>query len=169
MAQYTIRQKYFALKDKFAINDIYGEPKFYCDTKLVTIPKKFWLQTAGGKKLFMARFRPFSIRGRVDIYRGEDKSDGISAIIKQKLFCPIRKKLYVRSERYGDYFIKGGIIGDWGFKIYEGDSDDGKLVATISKRVLKIADTYDIYIDSRYEAFMLLLCVVLDAKYHKKH
>ena len=42
-------------------------------------------------------------------------------------------------------------------------------MASISKRVLKVADTYDVVIDSKYEAFMLLLCVILDAKYHKKH
>ena len=168
MAQYRIRQKYFSLKDKFAITDPGGEPQFYCDTKLITIPKKFWLETLSGKKIYMARFRPFSLRGKVDIYRGEDKSDGVVATVKQKLFFMFGPKLYVESERYGNYFIKGNFV-QWGFKIYEGDSDEGRLVASIFKRVLKVADTYDVVIDSKYEAFMLLLCVILDAKYHKKH
>ncbi|MBO8424800.1 MAG: hypothetical protein IAB16_07250, partial [Firmicutes bacterium] len=49
MAQYRIRQKYFSFKDSFTITDAYtGEERYACRSKVVTLPKKFWVERIDG-------------------------------------------------------------------------------------------------------------------------
>ncbi|HIU59942.1 MAG TPA: hypothetical protein IAB05_00970 [Candidatus Stercoripulliclostridium merdigallinarum] len=165
MAKYRIRQKYFALKDRFAVNDMYDNPRYYCDTRLISVPKKFWLENAEGRKIYLAKFKLFSpFRKIVYIYRGEDTSDGYVAKVKRNIRF-FFNHLKVTSEAYGDYYIVGHK-----FKavIHEG-SKDGPVVATLEKHFFKVADTYDIDIKCRYEALMLVLAIIYDYKYNEKH
>ena len=89
------------------------------------------------------------------------------ATLKAK-FSLFRKKCVVRSEQYGDFFIYGNIMA-WDFSIYAGHNTDGELVATINKKISRIADTYDINILAGKEGFMLTLCIIIDYLYQKKH
>ena len=164
MAQYIIRQKYFALKDRFAIRDAYDNPRYFCDTKLISIPKKFWLENADGKRIYMAKFKFFSpFRKKVYIYHGENTSDGYVA--KCKNLIGVRNSIKVSSDIYGDYYIRGGA---YNAVVHEGDKF-GPVVATIEKHYFKIADTYDINIHCKYEALMLVLAIIYDYKYNERH
>ncbi len=164
MGQYRIRQKYFALKDKFAINDAYENPRYFCDTKLISIPKKFWLENTEGKKIYMAKFKLFSpFRKKVYIYRGADDSDGYVAKVRHLL--GIFNYIEVTSEAYGNYYIVGGKYN----AVIHAENKHGPIVATLEKHFFKVADTYDININCRYEALMLMLALIYDYKYNKRH
>lgn len=167
MAHYQIRQKYFALKDSFAITDASGNARYTCRSKMITIPKKFWLESAGGNPLYFVRKNVFSWWGfpKFKIYKGADKSESAVATVKVK-FSFFTKRLKITSDTFGNFFVKGSVMG-WTFNIY--DKETKEVVATISKKVLKIADTYDIDVFAGNDAFMLTVCIILDFLYHKKH
>ncbi len=168
MAQYRIRQKYFSFKDSFAITDAYtGEPRFYCRSKVITLPKKFWVERTDGTPMYFVRQQMFRFLRHLDIYKGADRDGEHVATLKAK-FSLFRKKCVVRSEQYGDFFIYGNIMA-WDFSIYAGHNTDGELVATINKKISRIADTYDINILAGKEGFMLTLCIIIDYLYQKKH
>ena len=169
MARYQIRQKYFALNDKFDITDDSGYARYVCNSKMISIPKKFWLETNSGKPLYFVRKKLIHWMGYpvFKIYKGEDRSGGELATVKVA-YSFVGKKIKVQSETFGDYVITGRVASNWTFFVHEGDKK-GEVIATIRKQFLKVADTYDIDITGGKDSFILTLAVILDYLYHKKH
>lgn len=167
MAKYLIQQKYFSFKDSFAITDESGQTRFMCRSKWVTVPKKFWLESASGKPVYFIRQRIFSPFGRFDIYSGDSKEgDYLAKVsVRPTLF---RKKIRIESEQFGVYTIRGSVMA-WSFRINEGKRKDGELYAEISKKILRIADSYVIDVKQGKESFILALGIIIDFLYHKKH
>ncbi len=164
MAQYKIRQKYFALNDKFEITDASGNPRYYCRSRLISIPKKFWLENANEKPLYFVRRSVFNWPGfpKFKVYKGDSKKGGLVAKVKVK-FKFFGRKLKVTSEDLGNYVIKGY---NWIFKV---ENEDKEEVAKIQKRILKIADTYDIDVYNMKDSFAVVIGVILDYLYHKSN
>lgn len=167
MARYKIKQKYFALNDTFDITDESGYARYQCESKLITVPKKFWLQNSNGKPLYYVRRKMIHWLGYpvFNIYKGEDKSGGLVAKVKVK-YAFIGRKLKVYSDVYGDFYIRG--YHGWTFNIHANDKH-GDICATMEKHIFKVADTYDINVVQGKDSFMLTLCIILDYLYHKKH
>ncbi len=164
MAKYRIRQKFFALNDKFAITDESGNPRYYCRSKLISVPKKFWLETASGKPVYYVRRNAFNWPGfpKFKVYKGDSKNGGLIAKIKVK-YKFFGRKLKVYSEVLGDYVIKGY---RWNFNVY---NDADEVVLNVQKHILKFADTYDIDVYNMKDSFAVLIGIILDYLYHKKN
>lgn len=170
MARYQIRQKYFALNDSFNVTDSSGNSRYVCRSKMISVPKKFWLETASGKPVYFVRKNMFHWAGypKFKIYKGEDKNGGLLATVNVK-YSFIGRKVKVTSEVFGDYMIVGKtIVNAWNFEIREGDKN-GDVVATISKHFFKIADTYDIDVINAKDSFVIALAIIIDFLYHEKH
>ncbi len=169
MARYQIRQKYFALNDSFDITDTSGNARYICNSKMISIPKKFWLETVSGNPLYYVRKKLMYWLGYpvFKIYKGEDKSGGLLATVKVA-YAFVGKKIKVKSETFGDMVIIGRIGNNWTFYVHKGDKK-GEIIATIHKRIFKVADTYDIDITEGKDSFILTLAVILDFLYHKNH
>ena len=169
MARYQIRQKYFALNDSFDVTDSSGAARYICESKMISIPKKFWIRTQSGKALYYVRKNMLYWTGypKFKVYKGEDKSEGLLATVGVA-YSFIGKKIKVKSEVFGDYVIKGRIGSAWNFVVHEGDKN-GDIVATIEKHIFKVADTYDIDVINAKDSFIVTLAVIIDYLYHKKH
>lgn len=169
MARYQIRQKYFAFNDSFDITDSSGAARYICNSKMISIPKKFWIETASGKPLYYVRKNMIHWAGypTFKIYKGVDKSEGELATVKVA-YAFVGKKIKIKSETFGDYVIIGRVGSNWSFYMHEGDKN-GEIVATVHKHVFKIADTYDIDVTGAKDSFVVALAVILDFLYHKKH
>lgn len=170
MGRYQIRQKYFALNDSFNVTDSMGNDRYVCRSKMISIPKKFWLETSSGKPLYYVRKKMFHWLGypKFEIYKGEDKDGGLLATVKVK-YSFIGKKVKVSSETFGDYMIVGRTaISNWNFDVRRGDKN-GDVVATIEKHFFKIADTYDIDVIDAKDSFIIALAIIVDFLYHKKN
>ncbi len=164
MAKYRIKQKYFALNDKFEITDASGNPRYYCKSKLISVTKKFWLESANGNPLYFVRKNVCNWPGfpKFKIYKGDSKDGELVANVKVK-FRLFGKKLKVYSDVFGDFTIKGL---HWNFNVYN-DSDE--VVANVQKHVFKIADTYDIDVFALKDSFAVVIGIILDYLYHKKN
>lgn len=169
MARYQIRQKYFALNDSFDITDSSGSARYLCNSKMISIPKKFWLQTASGKPLYYVRKNMIHWVGfpTFKIYKGNDNSIGEVATVKLA-YAFVGKKIKVTSDVFGDYTITGSFAHAWSFKVHKGDKN-GPIVAEISKHVFKVQDVYDIDVIDAKDSFIVALAIIIDFIYHKKH
>lgn len=162
MGQYIIKQKLFAIRDKFMIKDTEGNPRFLCHGSLLKIRQTFWLETPSGAPLFTAKRKLFTFLPKFDIYDAQDEK---IATLDVKLSAFV-KKIKVESERYGSFFIRGGVVA-WDFTIFSGEDEDGVVCAQISKRIFNVRDAYNVDIYSGKESFIMTLCIIIDALYHK--
>ena len=169
MAKYQIKQKYFAVNDSFDVTDSSGAARYICRSKMISIPKKFWIETASGKPLYYVRKNMLYWMGypKFKIYKGSDKDGGLLATVFVK-YSFIGRKVGVKSETFGNYLIQGKTLNAWNFNVHEGDKN-GEIVASISKHVFKVADTYDIDVYNAKDSLIVTLAVILDYLYHKKH
>ena len=169
MARYQIKQKFFALNDSFDITDSTGATRYVCRSKMISVPKKFWLETTSGKPLYYVRKNMIHFMGypTFKVYSGEDKSGGELATVKVA-YTLIGKKIKIKSETFGDMVITGRAASIWTFFVHK-ENKKGDVIATISKKFLKVADTYNIDITEGKDSFILTLAVILDFLYHKNH
>lgn len=158
--RFLIKQKYFAIRDGFYITDEGGRNAYFVQGKMFTIGKKLTIFDNAGREVLFLKQRIFRPLARFDVYQGND----VVATIKRTV--PLFKKYKIISDKYGDLKIKGNILA-WSFSI---ETYDGRQVAAISKKVLKIRDTYTVDVfDKRLETIVLGVSLVIDAMHHRKH
>lgn len=162
MGQYIIKQRILSVRDKFIIRNVEGVPKFQCHGSVVRIRQKFWMETPSGAPLFCARRRFLTILPKFEIFNAQEEKVA-SLFVKLSFFT---KKIRVESERFGTFFIRGGIAA-WDFTIYAGEDENGVVCAQISKKIFNIRDAYNVDIYSKNESFIMTLCIIIDALYHR--
>lgn len=156
--RYLIRQKFFSFADKYYINDAGGNPRFMVKGKFISIGKKFWICTTAGEEIYYIKQRLFRLFPTFTIYQNEQAVGTYKG--KFALFV---KRAKVTSE-FGDFKVKGNVFA-WDFNFYAGENE----VMTISKKILKVADTYTVDIaQGLNDPFMLALAVIVDAVYQRK-
>lgn len=156
-----INQKYFSLRHRFTITYENGQPAYAVEGKLISLFKKFQVLEPCGREIFLVRQRLLHLLPHLDIMQ----NDNVVARYKSK-FSLFVKRAVIKSEAFGDLRIKGSVFA-WSFNFFDAS---GNQVAEISKKILKIRDTYtvDIY-DSRYQDIVAVAAIIIDSIYHKKH
>lgn len=156
-----INQKYFSFRNRFTINYENGQPAYDVEGKLISLHRKFYVLEPNGREIFMVRQRLFHLFPHLDIMQ----NDNVIARFISK-FSIFVKRAVIKSEVFGDLKIKGSVLA-WSFDILDAN---GNQVAEISKKILKIRDTYTVDIfDSRYQDIIAAIAVIIDSLYHKKH
>lgn len=157
--RFIVRQKFFSIRDGFYIKDEAGRDMYHVQGKLFSLGKKLYLRDLAGNELFIKQ-RLFRLRARYDFLI----NDEVVAVVKRRWFPLFLKRYKVESDVFGDLKIKGNIMA-WSFSI---DTKDGHSLATVSKKILHINDTYAVDIfDKRFEMLGLGIAVMLDAVHHK--
>lgn len=158
--RYTLTQKYVSLRDGFTVTDEYGAPAFRVRGKIISFGKKLYLSDANGREIFFIKQRLFRWFARFDFF-----SNGkLVTYIKRRpsMFC----KRFKIETPYGMWKVKGA-WHSFNFRIVDGNDNE---LALISKRFLRIADTYTIDVaDPRNTAFVMAIGLVMDAVYHRRH
>lgn len=160
--RFLIQQKYFSIRDGFYIRDEAGREAYYVRGKLFTFGKQLSLSDTSGREILFIKQRPLRLLATFDIMQ-----NGVSiARIKRKFPGLFLKRYKITSETLGDMKIKGNIVA-WNFSILDGNNQQ---IATISKKILRIRDSYavDVY-DRRLEPFALGVSIILDAIHHRNH
>lgn len=156
--RFIVRQKFFSIRDGFYIKDQSGRDVYSVKGKLWTLGKKFYLTDLAGNELFIKQ-RLFRIRARYDFLI----NDEVVAVVKRR-FPLFMKRYKVESDVFGDLKVNGNIMA-WSFSI---DTKDGRSLATVSKKILHVNDTYTVDVfDRRFEMLGLGIAVMLDAVHHK--
>ena len=159
--RYILRQKYFTIRDGFTVTNEYGQGVFRVEGKLISLGKKFRLYDMGGRELFYIKQRLFRWFKRYDFIQNGERV----ALIKRKpaIFC---KRFKIKTDDGEILRVKGA----WhSFSFHIVDENDNEL-AYISKKVLKIADTYTVDVqDQRRTPLIMAIAIVMDAIYHRRH
>ena len=149
-----MREKIFAIGDDFWIETEDGERAFKVNGKALRIRRTFILETPSGEELMKIQEKKLHIRDTMEIER-----DGhMVAKIKKALITPLRDRFAIEVEGGAELSAKGN-IADHEYEIER----DGKKVATVSKRWLRIRDTYGIEIaPGENDALILAATVCID-------
>lgn len=160
MPRFILKQKYFAIRDGFYVKDESGRDCFYAKGRVFTLAKKLWLNDLNGREIFFIRQRLFRLFPRYDIVSG----DHIEATVKRTFPLIFGKRYKVKSQNHGTMVVRGAVSFNFTVK------RDGATVAKIHKKLLKIADTYNVDVNNPSEsAFMVALALIIDARHHRKH
>jgi len=149
--RYTMREKLFSIGDDYWIENEEGEKAFKVNGKALRIRDTFVIESPTGEELFTIQERKLSVRDKMEIER-----DGKTvATIRKALVSPLRDRFSIDVEGGPDLEAKGNIVDhEYEFK------RDGDKVAEVSKRWLRMRDTYGIEITPDVDDALVLACTV---------
>lgn len=159
--RYKIRQNLISIGDDFWIENAKGQKVFKVDGKVLRIRKTLVFEDAKGKKLAQIQERLLTIKDTMVI---EDADGKDIATIKKALLTPLRDKWNVSVRGGADMVVQGNIL-DFEYDI----KADGKKVAEISKKILRLTDTYAVDIaDGQSDILILAIAIAVDMMAHDK-
>jgi uncharacterized protein YxjI len=152
--RYQMREKLLAIGDDSWIETEDGERAFKVNGKALRVRSTFILESPSGDELFKIQKKELHIRDTMKVERDGDTV----ATIKKALVTPFRDRYSIELEDGPELTAKGNVV-DHEFEIER----DGEKVAEISKRWLRVRDTYGIEIaPGEDDALILALTVCID-------
>jgi uncharacterized protein YxjI len=156
--RYQLRERLMSIGDDFWIENADGERIFRVDGKALRLRKTLILEAPSGDELFTVRERKLTVRDKMTIERHGDTV----ATVKKALISPLRERFKIELEDGGELEAHGNIV-DHEYEIER----DGHKVAEVSKRWLRVRDTYGIEIaPSENHALVLAVTVCIDQLAH---
>ena len=152
--RYTMREKMFAIGDDFWIETEQGEKAFKVNGKALRVRDTLVLESPSGEELFTIQEKKLSVRDKMEIER-----DGRTvATVRKALVTPLRDRYSIDVEGGDDLEAKGNVV-DHEFKIER----NGDQVAEVSKRWLRVRETYGIEVaPGQDDALILAVAVCID-------
>jgi uncharacterized protein YxjI len=156
---YKMRQKLLSIGDDFWIEDSDGNRCFKVDGKALRVRDTMKFEDANGNELFKIQERMLRVRDTMEI---ENAGGGTAATVKKAMIAPLRERWHADVPGGPDLKIQGNIL-DHEYTI----EADGNKVAEVSKRWLRVADTYGVEVEPGQNAGLLLAIVaVVDSMAH---
>ncbi len=158
--RFVVQQKFFSIRDGFHITNEMGQDVYFVQGKIFTLGKQFTMYDSSNREVLFIKQRLFRLFATYDVYQGGNAV----ARIKRKFPLILAKRYKVTSDTFGSLRIKGNVFA-FNFAIVD---DQNREVARVSKKLLKIRDTYtiDVY-DDNLEEIVLALTIIIDAVHHK--
>ncbi|NDL68775.1 LURP-one-related family protein [Anaerotalea alkaliphila] len=151
-----IRQKIFALGDKYDVSDEFQNPVYQVHSELLTIGAKIHLEYPAGRELYYIRQRVTLFLGRYEIHRNGE----MCATIQQELAF-FKPRLTMESS-WGDFEITGNVFS-MDFEIRK----EGVLVGSVHKQWMAWSDTYELYVPEGQDgAFFAAVVIAIDHCIH---
>ncbi|MFN8184055.1 MAG: LURP-one-related family protein [Candidatus Nanopelagicales bacterium] len=156
---YTMRQKLWSIGDDYWIEDNHGNRVFKVDGKALRLRETLKFEDAQGNELLKIQERMARVRDTMVI---EDPSGHGVASVKKAVISPIRDRWHVSVDGGPDISIKGNIV-DHEYTM----ETDGARVAEVSKRWLRVADSYGVEVSpGQNPALVLAIVAVIDQMAH---
>jgi len=157
--RYKIRQNLISIGDDFWIENEEGKRVFKVDGKVLRIRKTLVFEDVNGKKLAQIQERLLTIKDTMAI---EDANGDQIASVKKALIAPLRDRWDVKVKNGPDLDVQGDILNHE-YTVKEGR----KKVAEVSKKWLKLTDTYGVEIDpGQNDILILAIAVAIDMMAH---
>lgn len=155
--QFQIKQRVFALADRYDILDAAGQPVFQVQSHLFTLGHKLDLLDMTGQVVAEIRQRILSFVSEYDIYQGGQEV----AVVKKKLFSLLHPEFTIEGAG-GTYRMTGDWL-NWNYQIEQ----NGQVVAQIGRQFALFQDRYGIDIAPGADVPLLLcLAIVMDEVAH---
>ena len=136
--RYIIRQKVFSIREGFFIKDANQNDLYKVTGKVISLGKKLSLSDLQGNELCFIEQKLLKLMPEYHI----SVNGQVVMVIKQKVAF-LKKKIEITGSA-GNYTVAGDFFA-FDFTV----TKDNATVATISKKLLKFADTYTVDIDDR--------------------
>jgi uncharacterized protein YxjI len=150
--RFQMREKLLSIGDDYWIEDADGRRAYKVDGKAVRIRDTFVLRDADGGEAAKIQERKLSVRDAMEI-----ELDGRSAKVKKAVVGP-RERFHVDVDGGDDMNVQGNNV-DHQYSIER----DGDPLATLTKRRLRVRDTYGVEIEpGADEALVLAITVCID-------
>lgn len=164
---FKVRQKLFDFRGRSEIFDEAGRTCYFVNTNIEFFTgKQFSLLDLSGNEIYFAKERLMRIRPRYDLYPSavaakNDKENSRLGFLKKTLFF---NPFYKVKTKYGNYKFHGSFGWSRTFKVKK----NGKLVGTIQKKIMKVADTYTVDVPEISEApIVLMIALIMDQIHHR--
>lgn len=156
--KFYIKQKVFSFKDKFRVTDESQNLLYEIKGKVFSISNKMELLDKDGKVLFTSKRKVLRLLAKYFIF---DSSEQEVATIERKFSLRPRFDLSIlRKEQTVD-----GSLFAHSFHIL----DNGKVVASIQKRIISWGDTYEIEVFEKENVELyLFVVIILDQVLHER-
>ena len=157
--RYRMREKLFAIGDDYWIENDDGERVFRVDGKALRLRDTLDLEDLDGRRVCRIQTRVLHIRDSMAI---EDADGHQLALVHKALISPLRDRWKVDLAGDREWKVQGNIL-DHEYEIER----DGHKVAEVSKRWLRVRDTYGIDIaPSENHALVLAVTICIDQMAH---
>lgn len=148
---YQMREKIFSIGDDFWIETDAGERAFKINGKAMRLRATLVLEGPSGEELFKIQERKLRVRDTMEIERGGDTA----ATVHKALVSPLRDRFKIEVEGGEDIDVQGNIVDHE----YEFERAGNK-VAQVSKRWVRVRDTYGIQIAPDQDDALILAASV---------
>jgi uncharacterized protein YxjI len=156
-----MREKWLAFGDDFWIEDESGDRVFHVDGKALRMRKTLKLEDADGNELCRIQERKLRVRDTMEIEAPDGSRMGL---IQKGMITPLRERFEVEVPDQPELKVRGNIF-DHEYKIKR----DGDQIAEVSKKWLRMRDTYGIEIaPGQDDVLILAVAVALDAMEHDR-
>lgn len=156
MANYLIRKKLLALGDDFWVEDAEGRRAFHVDGKLLRLRDTYVIETGDGKEVLRVKERRLRLHKTFAIERrGEEL-----ATVSKALLTPLRDSFKVELAHGGVLEVKGDLF-DHEYTI---GWENGVPMATVTKRLFSMRDSYGLSVEPDQDAVLALaIAICVDA------
>jgi uncharacterized protein YxjI len=161
MARYVMKEKWLAFGDDSWIEDDSGNRVYRVDGKALRLRKTLKLEDLEGNELCKVQERKLRVRNTMEIEAPDGSRLGL---IQKALITPLRERFEVEVPGQPELKVRGNIL-DHEYRIeLEGDK-----IAEVSKKWLRMRDTYGIEIQPGADELLILaVAVALDAMEHDR-
>ena len=158
MKRYYIKQKIFAITDRYKVFDESQNVLYHIESKFISISHKmYFYRTQDSKHLYTLRKQIFTLLPKYFISTPDDKD--IATIVKKLTF--LNHRLEITSE-LGKFTMEGNFLAH-DFSV----SQDGKTVLDFHKKWISFGDVYEITVyDEQLTEFLLALVILIDDCLH---
>ncbi|MCM1945490.1 LURP-one-related/scramblase family protein [Streptomyces hydrogenans] len=150
--KYLVRDKLFAIGDDYWIEDEDGRHAFLVDGKALRLRDTLELKTPDGRVVITLREKLLSLRGAMTVERDERPL----ATVRRKRLSLLRNHYRVTMADGTELDVSGRIL-DREFAV----EYDGELLAHISRRWLRVRDTYAVDVVREDADAALLIAVAV--------
>ncbi len=153
-----MREKLVSFGDDYWIETTGGRRAFKVDGKVARIRDTLVIRDMAGAEVAKVQERKIAIRDTMSIER-PGRPD---ATIKKALISPLRERFTLSADDFADIDIQGNIVDhEYTFEV------DGSKIAEVSKRWLRVRDSYGVEIDAGQDIGLILAATVaLDQMSH---
>jgi uncharacterized protein YxjI len=156
-----MHEKWLAFGDDFWIEDEAGERVFRVDGKALRLRKTLKLEDLDGNELCKIQERRLRVRDTMEIEAPDGSRMGL---IQKALITPLRERFEVEVPGRPELKVRGNIL-DHEYEVKR----EGDKVAEVSKKWLRMRDTYGIEVaPGEDDVLILAVAVALDAMEHDR-
>jgi uncharacterized protein YxjI len=148
---YLMREKLMSIGDDFWIETTTGRRVFKVDGKALRVRDTFDIKDASGQVVVSLQERVARVRDTMKV----DRPGSPSATVQKALVTPLRERWTIKADDIGEISVQGNIVDhEYTFE------QDGRKVAEVSKKWVRVRDTYGVEIAAGADVPLVLAAVV---------